>query len=108
MTMEEIAMDPNKIVKKNIAGKYYYTDDQSYYTEYKILSSDSNLVQIAKDRLHDEKRFGEILRLNNGKAEVILNKNMVGSGGTLLLPPASLFEKKTSPPPNLKRRKTTQ
>jgi len=48
-------------------------------------------MQIARDRLRDEKRFAQILRLNNGKAEEISNKNMVGSDWTLLLPTASPF-----------------
>jgi hypothetical protein len=86
-------MDLSKIVKKNIAGKFYFTDDKSYYTEYKILPTDTNLMQIARDRLHDEKHLTQILRLNNGKAEEIPNKNMVGSDWTLLLPTASPFGK---------------
>jgi hypothetical protein len=93
VTAKETAMDLNKLVKKNIAGKFYYTDDKSYYMEYKILPTDINLMQIAKDRLKDQKRFTEILRLNNGKAEEITNKNMVGSDWTLLLPTASPFGK---------------
>ena len=91
VTTKENAVDLSKIVKKNIAGKSYYTDDKSYYTEYKILPTDTGLMQIARDRLRDEKRFAQILRLNNGKAEEISNKNMVGSDWTLLLPTASPF-----------------
>lgn len=86
-------MDLSKIVKRNIAGKYYYTDDKTYYTEYKIQPTDTNLVQIARDRLRDETRFNQILRLNNGKVEEISNKSMVGSDWTLLLPTASPFGK---------------
>jgi hypothetical protein len=86
-------MDPSKLVKKNIAGKFYYTDDKNYFTEYKILPGDSGLMQIARDRLRDERRFNEILRLNNGKAEQISNKNMVGSDWILLLPTTSPFGK---------------
>ena len=86
-------MDLSKLVKKNIAGKFYFTDDKSYYSEYKISPTDTGLMQIARDRLRDEKRFTQILRLNNGKAEEISNKNMVGSDWTLLLPTASPFGK---------------
>ena len=86
-------MDLSKFVKKNIAGKYYYTDDKNYFTEYKILPTDTGLMQIARDRLRDERRFKEILRLNNGKAEQIANKNMVGSDWTMLLPINSPFGK---------------
>jgi hypothetical protein len=84
-------MDLSKLVRKNIAGKFYYTDDKSYYTEYEVLRTDTGLMQIARDRLRDEKRFTQILRLNNGKAEEIPNKNMVGSDWKLLLPSASPF-----------------
>lgn len=84
-------MDLNKLVRKNIAGKYYFTDDKNYFTEYKISPTDTGLMQIARDHLRDEKRFAQILRLNNGKAEEIPNKNMVGSDWTLLLPTASPF-----------------
>lgn len=84
-------MDLAKLVRKNIAGKYYFTDDKNYFTEYKISLTDTGLMQIARDRLRDEKRFTQILRLNNGKAEEIPNKNMVGSDWTLLLPAASPF-----------------
>jgi hypothetical protein len=93
MTIKETAMDTSKLVRKNIAGKFYYTDDKNYFTEYTILPGDTGLMQIARDRLRDERRFGEILRLNNGKAEQILNKNMVGSDWTLLLPTNSPFGK---------------
>lgn len=84
-------MDLNKLVKKNIAGKFYFTDDKNYFTEYKILPTDNSLIQIARDRLRDEKLINQILRLNNGKVEEIPNKNMVGSDWTLLLPTASPF-----------------
>lgn len=84
-------MDINKLVKKNIAGKYYYTDDKNYFMEYKISPTDTGLVQIARDRLRGEKLLTQILRLNNGKVEEIPNKNMVGSDWTLLLPTSSPF-----------------
>ena len=84
-------MDLNKLVMKNIAGKYYYTDDTNYFMEYKISPTDTGLKQISRDHLHDENRFTQILRLNNGKAEEIPNKNMVGSDWTLLLPTKSPF-----------------
>ena len=84
-------MDLVKLVKKNIAGQSYYTDDKNYFMEYKILPTDTRLMQIARDHLRDEKRFTQILRLNNGKAEQIPNKNMVGSDWTLLLPTNSPF-----------------
>ena len=35
----------------------------------------------------------EILRLNNGKAEQIVNKNLIGPDWTLLLPAVSPFGK---------------
>jgi hypothetical protein len=86
-------MDLSKLVKKNIAGKYYYTDDQSYFIEYRIVPTDTGLMQIARDRLRDEKRFSQILRLNNGKAEEIQNKHLIGPDWTLLLPATSPFAK---------------
>ena len=86
-------IDLSKLVKKNIAGKFYYTDDKKYYTEYKIKSNDSGLMQIARDQLHNEKLYMEILRLNKGKAEVIANKNLIGPDWTLLLPAVSPFGK---------------
>jgi len=81
------------LVKKNIAGKMYYTDDKKYYTEYKLKSTDTGLMQIARDQLHDEKRYTEILRLNNDKAEEITNKNLISPDWTLLLPAVSPFSK---------------
>ena len=86
-------MDLSKLVKKNIGGKYYYTDDKRYFTEYKIQANDSGLMQIARDQLKNEKLYMEILRLNNGKAEQIVNKNLIGPDWTLLLPVASPFGK---------------
>ena len=50
-------------------------------------------MQIARDRLRDEKRFSQILRLNNGKAEEIQNKHLIGPDWTLLLPATSPFAK---------------
>ena len=84
-------MDLSRLVKKNIAGKFYYTDDKNYFMEYKIKSNDSGLMQIARDQLHNEKLYMDILRLNNGKAETIVNKNLIGPDWTLLLPVASPF-----------------
>jgi len=86
-------MELSKLVKKNIAGKFYYTDDKNYFTEYTIKSDDSGLKQIAKDQLHNENLYMDILRLNSGKAEMIVNKNLICPDWTLLLPVASPFGK---------------
>lgn len=84
------------LTKKNIAGKYYYTDDKKYYTEYKLSPMDQGhgLIQIAnenKDIKGMVPNWNEILRLNNGVAEEIADKNKIGSDWTLLLPSASPF-----------------
>jgi len=50
-------------------------------------------MQIARDQLHNEKLYMEILRLHNGKAEQIINKNLIGPDWTLLLPAVSPFGK---------------
>jgi hypothetical protein len=89
-------MDLSKIVKKNIAGTMYYTDDKKYYTEYKLSPRDQGhgLIQIAnenKDKKGNVPNSNEILRLNNGVAEQIADKNKIGSDWTLLLPSASPF-----------------
>ena len=85
-------MDLTKIVKKHIGSKFYYTDDTNYYAEYKLKSTDTGLMQIARDQMGTDKQFKEILRLNNGKAEVIVDKNKIEKTWTLLLPTVSPFK----------------
>jgi len=85
-------MDLSKIVKKNVGGTMYYTDDTKYYTEYKLSSVDQGhgLMQIASEK--KVPKYTEILRLNNNKAEVIADKNKIGSDWTLLLPAVSPYK----------------
>lgn len=89
-------MNLAKAVKKNIGGIMYYTDDKEYYIEYKLSPRDQGhgLIQIAnenKDKNGKIPDYTKILRLDNGKAVEIADKNNIGSDWTLLLPAVSPF-----------------
>jgi hypothetical protein len=77
---------------KSIGGKVYWKDDTKYYMEYTVQGGiDTGLMQIARDRLKDQKLYTQalykdILWLDKGIPKVIQNKDKIDKGQMLLLP----------------------
>jgi hypothetical protein len=59
------------------------------YTEYIVKAGETTLQQIARDQLHDESRFHEIKKWENGTDNKIPDGTTLHQGWVLLLPPVS-------------------